>query len=222
MSELRKLTELTVDIETKPPELDNDQLEALAVFKVPRTLKKAESIQKWIDDFVAKGQHYRRLALDTLFADIVSIAIQKDDGMPVCWVADENADMRPIDYFAQELADIVESGPFVLIGHNVIGFDAPILWRHLKTSGYHQLASVVRPSGKYRSSQYYDTMLQYPGDKMHSLKVIALANDWPVIDGFTGAEVYEAWLAGNFDEIAEYNIHDVELTWKLYQYLIGG
>ena len=222
MSEKRKLTELTVDIETRPPDLRDDQLQEIGTMKAPRTLKKPESIKKWVDDFVAKGQHYRKLSLDTLFADIVSIAVKNGDSDAVCWVADEDAEMRPIDYFGRMLADIIEAGPFVLIGHNIVGFDAPILWRHLKDSGYHQVAAAIRPSGKYRSSQYYDTMLQYPGDKMHGLKLLAMANDWPVVEGFSGAKVYDAWLAKEYEAISEYNINDVELTWKLYNYLSGG
>jgi len=222
MSKTPKLTELTVDIETRPPDLREDQLQEIAGMKASRTLKKPESIKKWIDDFKAKGKHYRKLSLDTLFADIVSICIKKGSGDPVCWVADENRDMRPIDYFAHELADVIDSGPFLLIGHNIVGFDAPILWRHLKASGYHQLAAAIKPTGKYRSPQFYDTMLQYPGDKMHGLKLLAVANDWPVVDGFSGAKVYDAWLAGEYDAIEEYNINDVELTWRLYRYLIGG
>ena len=222
MSKTPKLTELTVDIETRPPELREDQLQEIGTMKAPRTLKKPESIKKWVDDFIGKGQHYRKLSLDTLFADIVSIAIKNGSGDPVCWVDQPGEDTKPIEYFAEALADIVDSGPFVLIGHNVVGFDAPILWRHLKASGYQQLAAAIKPTGKYRSPQYFDTMLQYPGDRMHGLKLLAVANDWPVVEGFSGAKVYDAWLAGEYDAIEEYNINDVELTWKLYRYLIGG
>jgi DNA polymerase elongation subunit (family B) len=222
VSDTPKLTELTIDIETMPPDLEEEELREIAALKLPRTIKKADSIEKWVSDFAAKGKQYERLSLDTLFADIVSIAVKKGDGQTVCWVADDDAEMRPIDYFARTLADVIESGPFVLIGHNIIAFDAPILWRHLKANGYHQLAAAIRPAGKYRSSQYYDTMLQYPGDRMHGLKLLAVANGWPVVDGFSGAAVYQAWLDKEYQAIEEYNINDVELTWKLYEYLSGG
>ena len=57
---------------------------------------------------------------------------------------------------------------------------------------------------------------------MHGLKLLAMANDWPVVEGFSGAKVYDAWLAGEYEAISEYNINDVELTWRLYNYLSGG
>jgi hypothetical protein len=65
-------------------------------------------------------------------------------------------------------------------------------------------------------------MLQYPGDKMHGLKLLAMANDWPVVEGFSGAKVHDACLAKEYEAISEYNINDVELTWRLYNYLSGG
>lgn len=221
MSIPRRLIELTVDIETKPPELRDDQLKAIAGLKIPRTLKKSDSIKAWIDDFIGHGKHYKSLSLDTLFADIVSIAVKESHGDVVCWVNTPDDDKSPIEYFAETLGALADRSPFILVGHNVIGFDAPILWRHLLSAGYRQLAAIIRPAGKYKSHQYFDTMLQYPGDKYHSLKAIAVAQDWPLVEGFSGADVYQAWLDGRYTEIAEYNCNDVELTWKLYRYLYG-
>jgi len=216
-----ELRELTIDIETRPPELSEDRLRAVAALKLPKRITKASSITAWIDAFVARGDQFQRLALDVLWADIVSIAVKEVDGPTVCWVDTTEDDMRPIDYFAATLRDLIQRTPFLLVGHNIIGYDAPILWRHLKAAGYSSMASYVRPNGRYKSHQYYDTMLQYPGESFVGLKAIALANDWPIVDGFSGGDVYQAWQDERFDEIGKYNCHDVELTWRLYQYLTG-
>ena len=215
-------TKVTLDIETRAPWLPDETKRRLADFKRPKALKKPESIEKWNDAFVEGSEAYSRLALDPLFADIISIAVKLDYGDVVCWVDNPDDDDCPIDYFARWLAPIVTTNPFLLIGHNVIGFDAPILWEHLNRYGHNAMANILRPRGRYKSKQFYDTMLEYPGDKFLSLKALALAHGWDTIDGFGGADVAAAWDEGRYDDISRYNSLDVELTWKLYKYLELG
>jgi len=210
---------VTVDIETRAPDMsEKDRLE-LVKFKMPKTIKREDTKKKWIDDFLQGGKNYQALALDTEFAEIVSIACKVGYSETVCWVDDPELDGDPIDYFAMYMDKVVTTSPFIIIGHNVIGFDGPILWRHLKQHKYSALANVFRPRGKYKSKQYYDTMLEYPGERFHSLKMLALSHKWNTVEGFDGADVAHAWRAGRYDEIEEYNVNDVELTWKLYRFL---
>ena len=103
----------------------------------------------------------------------------------------------------------------LIIGHNILDFDLPfIVQRSIITN--------VRPTvdfyfGKYKNAPIFDTMRVWDcwkwGDKT-SLKKLAyaLGLECPKADSIDGSKIYDAFLAGRFEEIYKYCMRDVVTT----------
>lgn len=106
----------------------------------------------------------------------------------------------------------------LVIGHNVLDFDLLFLY---KRSVIHNVRpSVQLPFTRYRARPVFDTMRQWErwGRGCVGLGRLAeaLRLESSKKGGVSGASVYDAFVAGRHEEIADYCARDVELVRAVY------
>ncbi|HEX8495337.1 MAG TPA: 3'-5' exonuclease [Pyrinomonadaceae bacterium] len=112
------------------------------------------------------------------------------------------------------------TGRDLIIGHNVMDFDLPFLYKRSRINS-------VRPTvffnfARYRSAPIYDTMREWalwnlqatPISLSHLAEILQVGLS--KTDNMDGGRVYDEFLAGHHDLIAEYCLRDVELTRAIY------
>ncbi len=108
----------------------------------------------------------------------------------------------------------------LIIGHNIIDFDLPFIVQR-------SIIKDVRPTvdfyfGKYRKTPIFDTMRVWDCWKWGnstSLKKLAyaLGLECPKNGGIDGANLYDAFCAGRFEEIYKYCMRDVKTTRNVWR-----
>ena len=228
--------QIIFDIETIPSQQINARELARANIKPPATLKKAESIAAWWanEADAAVEEAYRRQALDGgLAGEIISIAAVTPDGRQ--WVrcraqGEPEAELllafgAQVEAWIDEDARAVAEGfnfaqdPF-MVGHNA-AFDLGFLWRRCIVNGVRLPFKVPGPMA--RAGQHYgDTMLLWAGwGNRVSLDALcrALGIPSPKDDSMDGSKVLDAWLAGEYERIAQYNLADAVATLAVWERL---
>lgn len=215
------------DIETVPSQKEGARESARANLKPPGNMKKAETIAAWweTEGEAAAEEAYRRQALDAAEGEICSIAWAMDNEPPSFFVRGRTRDE---DTFLAEAFDKMRASfdeferinsrpewpePSYCIGHNVdfdLGFIRRRAWVH----------NIILP-GFFPTPQsrlgrdYGDTMTQWAGyGQRISLDRLckALGIPSPKADGVDGGQVFDLWQAGEYAQIAEYNMRDVVAT----------
>ena len=236
------MTAITLDIETIPSQQPGARDHIRAGIKPPGTLKKAESIAAWwqTEADTAVEDAHRKQSLDGgTHGEIISIALVANDldddgGWVRCRTQDESeADLlagfadaveRRIDGVA---AGLVQGFNFAqdpyFIAHNA-AFDLPYIWHRCIINGVRLPFKFPTPSAR-AGKDYGCTMLAWAGyGGRVSLDALcrALSVPTPKDGGIDGAGVYDAWLAGEYERIAEYNLRDTLATRDVWQRLQGG
>lgn len=112
------------------------------------------------------------------------------------------------------------TGRDLIVGHNIMDFDLPFLYKRSRIN-------FVRPTvffnfARHRSAPIYDTMREWahwnPQAVNISLDNLAeiLKVNFGKTEGMDGSRVYDEFLAGRHDLIAEYCLRDVELAQAIY------
>lgn len=237
------MTRITIDIETVPSQKPGAREEIRASIKPPGTLKKAESIAAWwaTDSAAAVEAEYRRQSLDGgLHGEIISIALVANDlDDDAGWVHCRAQGESEADLLERFGAAVVErldrdaakssggeynfsTDPF-FICHNA-AFDLPYIWRRCIVNNVRLLFKVPAPSAR-AGKDFGDTMTMWAGfNGRVSLGALcrALSVSSSKDGGIDGAGVYDAWLAGEYECIAEYNLRDVIATAAVCHRLQGG
>ncbi len=217
-----------LDIETIPAQDAGVRAELALTVKPPGTLKKAESIAAWERDERAQAVEdaWLKTGLDGTYGQVWCIG----------WaIEDEHAQvLRATDFGAEAERDLLKrwtasiqssysgnSGTRpTIVGHNIIGFDLPFLWRRAI------IRSVKPPfwlprNPKPWSDAVIDTMLMWAGDRgTIGLDRLARALGENGKAGMTGADVWPALQAGRAADVAAYCADDVELTRRIHKRLV--
>jgi hypothetical protein len=236
------MTTIIIDIETVPSQQPGALDAIRANIKPPATLKKPESIAAWwtTEADTAVAEAHRKQSLDGgLAGEIISIAILAPDlegdagfvrcraiGEPEAVLLDDftAAVMQRIDRTACTLAEgrHAAQDPF-FVGHNAGGFDLPFVWRRCVVNGVRLPFRFPRPSAR-EGKDFACTMVQWAGYGGR-VSLDALCRSLGIAspkDGIDGAGVYDAWLAGEHERIAQYNLRDVLATAQVWHRLQGG
>ena len=222
------LMNIFLDIETIPGQAPGLRDELAANIRPPGTLKKPESIAAWERDEkpAAVEEAWLNTALDGTYGQVCVIGLAVDDSEPVTFSNEGDlSDGAEAELLLQAFAELSRlnrgtSGTRpVLIGHNLIGFDLPFLWRRA-------VVRRVRPpfwlprTPKPWADNVADTMLMWAGDRgTIGLDRLCRALGIPGKDGMTGADVWPAVQAGQIDRVAEYCAADVERTRAVWRRL---
>ena len=203
-----------LDLETIGPNWDDLRKAKWARAKVPKTHKKPESIDKWVHEHW--GETYRRTALDWRHLHIWVIGYKIDDDEPVAICEGNEADTMAA--FAQVMATHCVGGPR-WVGHNIKGFDMPLLWRRACRYGLSRLRFFL-PHDKW-SKSIIDTAEVWAATdwkSYHKLSDICAYLGIPVkTGGIDGSKVYDAYLAGETDRVIDYCLEDVQATYECAQ-----
>lgn len=221
------MCEIVFDIETIPSQRPGAYEEVLKTIKHPGNISKPETISRWYEENLetAAQEKYRKQALDGLSGEIISIAWALDDREPdVVFRSDENEGGLLASFF-EKIVDITDKygqrDPITRwIGHYITGFDLRFLWQRC-------VINRVRPTVKIPydarpwDQRVFDTKIEWTGAGQNvgagSMDAICKSFGIPGKTDMDGSMVYDYWLAGRYEEIAEYNMRDVIATREIYR-----
>ena len=207
------------DIETIPCQLPGVLDEFKAAVQAPAQYKKPESIAEWIkENRDSEGESaWLKTSLDGGMGHVVCIGWAVDNGEPVSRQANSTSTERTIiaDFF-DELKSIGAGQK--LVGHNIIGFDIPFLWKRAMVLGIKPPFTFPR-SPKPWGETVADTMLLWDStqraggsmDRICRLMGIEGKGD------MDGSKVWPMWRDGQVDAIAEYCRGDVSRTREMFK-----
>jgi hypothetical protein len=229
---------LFIDVETVPSQQPEALAAVRASLKPPGTLKKPESIAAWwaTEADSAAAEAWRKQSFDATHGELVSIAVVSEDGQQ--WrhcraPGDNEAELLAGFYAAVEAmrhnqaqalapnarAWLTEPHPVV---HNA-AFDMGYLWRRSIVNRVAVPTWLPGPMAR-AGKDYTCTMLLWAGfGGRVSLDALcaALKVPSPKAEGMDGSHVFDAWLAGDHDRIADYNLADALAVREVWQVLQG-
>lgn len=208
----------TLDIETLPDLREGAKERIRATMKVPATHKKPETIEAWKDENAEDA--WRKTSFDGGYGAICVIGYKFDDELPKTIQC--HNEREGLEEFFSALNDTLPTpwAPGIeFVGHNLLGFDLPFLW---KRAVIHRLPHRKIPKdARHESGRVFDTMIAWAGFKdrvsLDSLAGMLGLNSHK--GDMDGSMVCDAWLAGRYDDVAEYCAKDVALTYEIYKRL---
>ena len=233
--------QIIFDIETIPSQQPDARELVRTSIKPPGTLKRADSIAAWWENEAAAAVEdaYRKQSLDGgLAGEIISIAAVTPDGRQ--WVrcraqgepeaALLNEFINTVEQWTRDdAARILPDSPSAwpmddhyLVAHNA-AFDVPYLWRRCRVRGVPVPGWLPGPMARI-GKDCGCTMLLWAGwGNRVSLASLTRALGLPSPkDDLDGSMVFDAWLAGEYERIAEYNLNDALATAEVWHRLQGG
>jgi hypothetical protein len=221
------MLEIFLDIETIPTQRADIQARMVSGISPPGQYKKPESIAQW---WAAEGEAKRAeaihsTALNGTWGELICIGVAVNDHPAEVFTrALTEADLFStfglmLDAKCKRLSGSCEMWPITAtwIGHNIIDFDLRFLWQRSKLLGVRLPFKL--PVDKY-SKHVYDTMREWCAyGRNVSQKDLELAFGIPRMDPLKegGADVWEAYKAGQIDHIREHCRVDVENLRQIYR-----
>ncbi len=237
------MTQITLDIETVPSQMPGARDQIRASIKPPGTLKKAESIAAWWmnDSESAVEEAFRKQSLDGgLHGEIISIAALYADRHWVSCRAVGESESELLHAFFNAVENWQREDAAALLGtrHDDAGawpqdpphpvahnapFDLGFLWRRARVLGVPVPTWLPGPLCR-EGRDFTDTMTLWAGRcNRVGLAALCRALSVPTSKGdLDGSQVLDAWLRGETERIAKYNLADVVATRDVWQRLQGG
>jgi len=211
---------ITVDIESIPDQREGAMEDLIASISAPKNYKDPEKIADYIVDKAASV--YEEAGLHGISGEICSIAWAIDDGEIIgnCRHSD-TSEAWLIKHFLDCIEQETQTGQgrfprITWIGHN-LEFDLRFIKQRC-------LINNIRPTflipadARHGSDSFFCTQKEWAGWKGYvSLDALAKAFGFEGKGDMSGADVWPAYKAGEYEKIRQYNIADVELTRKIYR-----
>lgn len=221
------MSTLFIDIETIPSQKHGALETVRQTIKHPGNISKPETIEKWYQENAdaAAQEQYRKQSFDGLLGEIISIAWAFDDEpAQVLYRLQHEPESALLSAFFLDIQELDKHKQRRAIsmwcGHYITGFDLRFIWQRCVVNG-------VRPSvaipydAKPWDSKVFDTKVAWSGTSQYSgqssLDALSKGFGFEGKGDLDGSKVYDYWLAGRYDEIAEYNKQDVEQCRQLYK-----
>ena len=223
-----------LDLETLPPELTDEEMQAFKEeLQPPKTIKNPEKIEAWIEDNWQKK--YRDMAKKSHSATIASFGYAFTDRNVECLYDPERNEKGILENFYSELvseidsqlgeANVEESNYSIKwIGFNNRTFDMDLLWKRAKFYRLDKLANLI-PRDRF-SKDIIDLKEIFNGPNIHEFTSQGYVCKYFGIKGkpddIDGSQVYDYWHKGEQAKVAEYNMDDVEKVIQLYDIMVGN
>lgn len=228
---------VVLDIETGPTtsksaleRLTQEALEKKPAYNTAKALKikwnTSESRAERVADALAKT------ALDPLLARVVVVgilSIEQGEEVDHGHGSVVTLDTRDVSGLAEarDLLDALMGDETILVGHNISGFDLPVLTNAWRREGIAPPDAWPTWTGSWWSGRVFDTMVRTPAKTPYTSLVAACAafgvvEEEPVLfegEPMEGSRVGAALQAGAIETIRCYCATDVLATWRLYQAL---
>ena len=207
------------DIETIPAQDPAVKAEIAAGIQAPAQYKKPESINAWLEENreAETEAAWLKTSFDGGVGQVVCIGFAIGDGQAHSYSVDDlsrDAERKVLqDFFCA----VLDAGHCTFVGHNLIGFDLPFVWKRCMVLGIKPPVTFPR-SPKPWSELVQDTMLlwdsaQRAGGSMDRLcRLLGI----PGKGDISGADVWPLVQAGKLEEVAAYCRADVERTRSLF------
>ena len=219
---------LFIDTETVPSQHPDALTEAAAGVRPPASLKKAESIAAWWENEAAAAAQevWRKQSLDGgTQGEIVSIAVVDGEGRQWahCRAVGESEAALLVAFIeavegwtaddARKLCGNAAGWPVDdhrLVAHNA-AFDLGFLWRRMAINAVR--IPKWLPSPQARAGKAFGCTMQAWAGFGKFVGLDALCRALGVTSpkeagGMDGSRVFDAWLAGEHEAIARYNLND--------------
>lgn len=213
------MTYVYLDIETLPADWNADQKRAYATKRVPKTHKKPDAIQAWIEE--NEERLWRDTSFDPLRGRLACVGLAINDMDPLCWAHPDPAEL--LEKVRSEVGLYVDGSEPVFVGHNVRTFDIPFL-RKLAFR-FHPLLARALPSTRW-SKAIHDTMEMWAGTDYQDktslgdiAEFLGLGSKTPGIDGSMVADLWRS--PDGAVQVMEYCRQDVNLTRRIHRHLLG-
>ena len=230
------------DIETAPASDPTLLEEIAATVRPPATITKAETLAKWDEEKrpTAIAEAIAKTALSPEDGSIISVCLATDDGEPVVIMRppEEPSDAGLLKKVFSHISDMIEdasvtsntTGELIhrptpwLIGHNIVGFDLPWLWKRAVIHGLELPFALPSPDELRHSKNCYDTMLAWAGMRgtislSRLSRVLGIADPKASQNGISGKNAWEFWQRGDLDAVDTYNRGDVIAVRAIFQRL---
>jgi len=207
-----------LDLETIPsgPPIDPSTLEP------PGNISKQETIDKWKQEKapVIAESLYRKRALKSMEGEIFCICWAVDDS-EVEWIWDYHEEdlLFRFECCLEEKIDLREAVTWV--GHNALTFDMAWIWRRSIKYDMKMLSNMIRLD-KYKGN-VQDTMLMWRGADYQDYTSLDSLARWLGLGEQvgSGADVYDQYLAGEYDKIIDHCKADVSTVRAVYKKIKG-
>lgn len=237
--------DIFLDKETLPPLYSDEQLVAFKNnLKVPANITKSDSKIKWVEE--NWEEKYRKLALNTAICNIATFAFNFNKTKTKCFINNDRDDELMLKMFYEELRnfaidssqkegmelteedfendEFMRAIPIRWIGVNIRNFDLDILWKKAIKYKLYKLARLI-PRKKY-DPNVIDLAEVFNGPRTHEYtsqsEIAALFDIKGKPDDIDGSKVYDYWMQGQQEKVAEYNIFDVDTTIVIFDLLVGN
>lgn len=220
--------ELFIDIETIPDQREGALERIRLGITAPGQYKKPESIAEWLrdnGDTEAENQ-WRKTALDGGAGQIVCIgyAVEDEPVQVISRQLHESEGVMLVNFnqaISEALQDRNEtSHQITYIGHNVLGFDLPFLYKRFVINRIRPRARLYQ-NARHGGDNLFDTMQAWAGyGSRISLDNLCSALGIPSPkEGIDGSQVWDYVQAGKISEVAEYCKRDVEAVRTIHRRL---
>ena len=205
---------LFIDIETLPDLSDGAKERVRASLKAPANYKNPDAIDKWKDENAEES--WRKTSFDGGYGSICVVGFAIDDSPAQTIIANDEASAL-MQFWEHTNGASKPQEQIEWIGHNLLGFDLPFLWKRNVIHGTKKHIRIPKDA-RHGAGRAFCTMQAWAGYK-DRISLDALAKILGLQShkaDFDGSMVYDAWVAGEKEKIAEYCRNDVELTRQIY------
>lgn len=211
-----------LDIETIPCQDPAYLAKVRAEIKPPGTIKKPESIAAWLEENAdaAAAEAVAKTSFDPARGHICTIAWADDDGeIEACHARTVDQEAAVIRTFF-DFIDSLSRRQFV--GHYVGGFDLRFILCRAVVLGV-KIPRCIPRDPKPWDSVIFDTMTAWAGARgTISMDNLCEALGIEGKGDFSGADVAEAWIAGDHETIIEYCKADVHRTREIHRRFVAA
>lgn len=217
------MTNIYLDLEVIPGQHDWLEDEIRSSISAPSNYKDPEKIQAYIDEAFQGAME--KTSFDGAYAHIICAAVAVEDEAPAVFYAETPLQEKQLlvdlnDFLSQDLSgkhpQHYGNTNRTFIGHNIHGFDIPMIKKRGMILGVKPHYSVPVEAKPWDNNPY-DTMMKWDARNFCSMDKLLKAFGLGEKGDVNGSMVYQMWKDGLHNEIKEYCKQDVEKVRKLYK-----